>query len=81
MFCEKGILKKFSDIHRKTPVLQSLFNKDAGLKACIFNKKRLQHRFFFCEHWESFKNNYSEVDLRAAASVCSYSKLELASEL
>ena len=30
----------------KTPVLESLFNKYAGLKACNFIKKRLQHRFF-----------------------------------
>ena len=27
-------------------MLESLFNKVAGLKACIFIKKRLQHRCF-----------------------------------
>ena len=30
----------------KTPVLESLFNKVAGLKFCNFIKKRLQHRYF-----------------------------------
>ena len=30
----------------KTPVLESLFNKLAGLKACNFIKKRLQHSNF-----------------------------------
>ena len=28
------------------PVLESLFNKVTGLKACNFTKKRLQHRSF-----------------------------------
>ena len=32
--------------YRKTPVLESIFNKVAGLKACNFIKKRLQHRCF-----------------------------------
>ena len=30
----------------KAPVLESLFNKVAGLDACIFIKKRKQHRYF-----------------------------------
>ena len=30
----------------KSPVLKSLFNKVAGLQACNFTKKRLQHRCF-----------------------------------
>ena len=30
----------------KTPVLESLFNKVAGLKASSFIKKRLQHSSF-----------------------------------
>ena len=36
VFCKK--------IHRKIPVLESLFNKVAGLQACNFIKKRLQLR-------------------------------------
>ena len=38
--------KKFTYIHRKTSVLESLFNKVAGLKASNFTKKRLQRSCF-----------------------------------
>ena len=37
---------KFRNIHRKTPVLESLYNKVAGLQACKFTKKRLQQNYF-----------------------------------
>ena len=37
---------KFRNIYRKTPVLESLFNKAAGLKGYNFVKKWLQHRCF-----------------------------------
>ena len=37
---------KFRQFHRKTPVLESRFNKVAGLKACNFIKKRFQHSCF-----------------------------------
>ena len=37
---------KFANIHRKEPVLESLFNKAAVLKTCSFIKQRLQHRYF-----------------------------------
>ena len=33
-------------MHRKTPVLQSLFNNVAGLQFRNFRKKRLQQRCF-----------------------------------
>ena len=33
---EKAVLKKFLNIHKKTTVLESLFNRVAGLKACNF---------------------------------------------
>ena len=33
-------------MQRKAPVLESLFNKVAGLKACNFIKKRLQYSCF-----------------------------------
>ena len=39
---KQGFLKKFRNIHRRTPVLESLFNK----VACNFIKKRLQHKCF-----------------------------------
>ena len=37
---------KIRNMQRKTPVLESLFNKVAGLKACNFIKKRLKHSCF-----------------------------------
>ena len=38
---------KFRNIHRKTPVLESLFNKVAGLKAYNFIKKNFYHSCCF----------------------------------
>ena len=43
---KKVVLKNFANIHKKTPLLQSLFNNVAGLRPCSFIKKRLQHRCF-----------------------------------
>ena len=43
VFCRKRCLQKFRKFHRKTPVLESLFN---AAQACNFIKKRLQHRYF-----------------------------------
>ena len=40
---QNSCFSKFRNIHRKTPVLESLFNKEA---ACNFIKKRLQQRSF-----------------------------------
>ena len=42
-FCKKGCSWNFDKFHRKTPVLESLFDKVAGLN---FIKKRLQRRCF-----------------------------------
>ena len=44
VFCKKSCSLKFRKFHRKTPVLESLFNKVAGLQACNFIKKGLQQR-------------------------------------
>ena len=46
MYFKIGALKNFANFNRKTPVLDSLFNKVAGPQACYFIKKRLQHRCF-----------------------------------
>ena len=46
MFCRKRSFLKFWKFHWKTSVLESLFNKAAGLKACSLIKKRLQHKCF-----------------------------------
>ena len=47
-FTKKSIFEKFAIFtgKQKTPVLESLFNKIAGLKACSFIKKRLQYKCF-----------------------------------
>ena len=39
-------LREFRNIHRKTPVLESLFTKVTGLNACNFIERRLPHRCF-----------------------------------
>ena len=44
MFHEKAFLKNCATFTGKPHVLESLFNKVAALQACIFIKKRLQHR-------------------------------------
>ena len=38
--------KSFGNFTGKTPVLESLFKKVTGLRACNFIEKRLQHRCF-----------------------------------
>ena len=47
-------------------MLESLFNKVAGLQPSNFIKERLQ--VFSCEYCEIFKNTYFEKHLRTAAS-------------
>ena len=42
----KKCYKKFRKFHRKTSMLESLFNKVPCLQVCNFIKKRLQHRCF-----------------------------------
>ena len=65
MFFKVGVLKNFvtenfCNIHSKTPVLESLFNKVAGLKVCNFIKKS--------EYCEIFKNNFFYRTPSVAAS-------------
>ena len=45
MFFKIGLIK-ISKFHRKTSVLEALFNDAAGLQASNFMKERLQHRWF-----------------------------------
>ena len=44
MFFKVSVLKRLRNIHRKTPVLGSLFHKIVGRRVCNFIKKRLQYR-------------------------------------
>ena len=48
----------FRNIHRKTSVLKSLFNKVAGHQNCNFIKKRLPAKVFSCEICKTFENNF-----------------------
>ena len=45
VICKIAVLKKIRKFHGKKPVLESLFNKVEAW-ACIFIKKRFQHRCF-----------------------------------
>ena len=51
VFYKKSCSQKFPNIHRKTPVLESLFQKVADLQDCNFIKKRLLHRYFSVMVW------------------------------
>ena len=44
VFCKKSFIRNFRKFHKKTPMLESLFDKVAGLQTFI--KKRLQHSCF-----------------------------------
>ena len=44
--CKKRCSEKVRKFHKKTPVLDSAFNKVAGFWTCKFIKKKLQHKFF-----------------------------------
>ena len=63
VFYKKSCSKNFCNIHRKTPVVDSLFNKVTGLKACNWIKKRLQLRYFPV-NIEILKKTYFEEYLR-----------------
>ena len=47
---------EFLKFHRKTLVKESNFSNAAGLKACNFENKRLQHRCFPVKFAKNFKN-------------------------
>ena len=51
----KKMFQKFRKLHRKTPVLESLFNKVAGLKTCNLIKKRFQRRCFLLKFLKFFR--------------------------
>ena len=58
VFYKKSWSYKFSNIYRKTLVLESLFTKFAGLQAGNFITKRLQHRCVPVNIVKTFKNIY-----------------------
>ena len=67
MFFKIGVSKNFGKSHRKTPVLESLFNKVAGLRFVTLLKKP-PTQVFSCEICETFKNTYFHRILPVAAS-------------
>ena len=72
MFCEKkGVLKNFAKSHRKTSVLEHLFNKVVGLQAysdlqAFRTKSNSYTSVFLCEIFEI--NTYFKVNQRTNAS-------------
>ena len=42
----KGVIRNFAKINRKTPVPETLFNKVASLGPATLRKMRLWHRYF-----------------------------------
>ena len=60
MFFKKGDLKNFANFTGKH--LESLFNKVAGLRACNFIKKRLQHRCFPVKLAKFYKHLQTTAD-------------------
>ena len=60
---QKKVFLKFPKFHRKAPVLYSLVNNVAGLKA-----KETPTEMFSCEICELFKNTCIEEHLRTTAS-------------
>ena len=49
---------KFRKFHRKTPGLESLFNKVASPQACNLIKKRLQHMCFPVKYAKSLRGPF-----------------------
>ena len=65
----KQVFLKFREIHRKGPVLESLFNKASDFKVCNFIKKRQALALVFpFEFRDIFSNIYFVEHLGSAAS-------------
>ena len=65
---ENSCFSEFCKIHRKTQVLEFLFNKAAGLQDCNCIKWRLQCRFFLVNMAKFLRKPSFEKHLRTAAS-------------
>ena len=72
MFCKRRCSWNLRQFHRKTPVLESLFNKSTDLQVYNFIKNSLQHRCFYCETCEIFKNICFDEHLWTTASKSQY---------
>ena len=56
VFHKKTALILTENTYRKTPALESLFNKVADLEVYNVMETRLEHRFFSCEYSKIFKS-------------------------
>ena len=68
----KMVFLNFLKFHKNTPLLDSLFNKVAGLQACPFFKKRLQHRCFHVEFELFSRPPFFTEYLRYIKCFCKY---------
>ena len=59
----KKVFLNNSQISQESTCVAVSFNKAAGPQNSKFIKKRLQHRFFYCEFEELFKHIYFAEDL------------------
>ena len=66
-FFKRCVLKIFCNIHRKTPVLESVFNKVAELQVCNFIKET-PTQMLSCKYCEIFKNTPLEKHLQTAVA-------------
>ena len=60
---------KFRKLYKKTPVLEPLFYKVAGLKSCNFIKKGLQHKCFPFKLAKFLRPSFSQNTSGGSASV------------
>ena len=67
MLYEKAGLTKFCNIRKRTSVLQSLFNKVTGLKACNVTRERFQRKSFPVNA-AKFLRKHLKKHLRTAAA-------------
>ena len=73
MFFKIAVLKNFAITVKKTPVLQCLFNKVAGLQACIFIKKDSNTAVFLRKFYElPFSQNPPHCSYYFFEILCDY---------
>ena len=70
LFYRKTCSWKFCNIHRKTPVLQSPFNRLAGFKTCNFLKR--DSKGFPVNIAKNLINTYFDDNLRATINISSW---------
>ena len=74
VFYKKGIFKTFRNIHRKTAVLESLFNKAAGLAYLATLMKETPSQTLSIEYCEVLKNTLFKQHLQTATFRLSFYK-------